>query len=368
MMRQIVRDAQYAKIDFKTSFDGLPDDLVLWADANHDGTPELVVTTDEMWREVQDSITPNEVADAKHWFVTSMAVRDRLMRDGTLLDEGARKSAIAELNATFVGSQFNIDILATQSHYFPSTESYEEYYCLSKGFERKIASSIASSTDKELAQPLRDHLERANKIMGLGQVDLECMLISAFDIEHFKWKPAGWTWAKNEATRIKSEIDANAAAWNARNATAPDKRLRDPYSFWTWKLDDHSEYWDPPPPENGKALEVGLKKRGRFGLKYRNDLQGFVGETPYSHWVTGQSITDYTFFDQPEGTVAGPFKGPLGYYITRVQRRTPPTRPLRLDDPKHVDLLREDYVREAFVDYAKDAVAQASIKGWTRED
>jgi hypothetical protein len=102
-------------------------------------------------------------------------------------------------------------------------------------------------------------------------------------------------------------------------------------------------------------------------LKYRNDLQGFVGETPYSHWVTGKSITDYAFFDQAEGTVAGPFKGPLGYYITRVQRRTPPTRPLKLDDPKHVDLLREDYLRVAFIDYAKEAVATAKIEGWSND-
>jgi len=35
--------------------------------------------------------------------------------------------------------------------------------------------------------------------------------------------------------------------------------------------------------------------------------------------------------------------------LTRVTRRTPPSRPLKLDYPEHRRLLREDYQRHAFV-------------------
>jgi hypothetical protein len=69
------------------------------------------------------------------------------------------------------------------------------------------------------------------------------------------------------------------------------------------------------------------------------------------------------FFDQAENTVAGPFKGPLGWYITRVNRRTSPSRPLNLSEPRHMQLLRDDYLRWAFDQYTKDAVAQADVKG-----
>src|SRR4029077_10139038 len=95
----------------------------------------------------------------------------------------------------------------------------------------------------------------------------------------------------------------------------PEKEVVEPYRFWSQEVDDHSEYWDPPSPEKGRGSDVAMKRRGRFGLRYRNDLQGFVGETPFTHWVTGTSITDFTFNDQAEGTVAGPFRGPEGYYI-----------------------------------------------------
>jgi hypothetical protein len=134
-------------------------------------------------------------------------------------------------------------------------------------------------------------------------------------------------------------------------------------------VDEHSEYWDPPPPEvhdNRKAhdSDVGRKKKGRFGPHYRNDLISYVGESSYTEWLTGQCITDRIFHDQEPGTVAGPFRGPLGWYLTRVKGRTPPARPLDLSDPKSMQLLKDDYLRYAFIQYSKEAVAQAEIKGW----
>ena len=106
-----------------------------------------------------------------------------------------------------------------------------------------------------------------------------------------------------------------------------------------------------------------MKNKGRFGPRYRNDLIGFVGETRYREFVTGFSITDFVFFDQAENTVAGPFKGPLGYYLTRVKRRTPPSRPLNLAEPKHVELLTDDWLRVAFGAYMREAVKGAKVQG-----
>jgi hypothetical protein len=70
------------------------------------------------------------------------------------------------------------------------------------------------------------------------------------------------------------------------------------------------------------------------------------------------------FFDQAESSIAGPFRGPLGYYLTRVNRRTPPSRPLNLSDPKHLGLLRDDYLRWAFIQYSREAVAKAQVSGF----
>jgi hypothetical protein len=90
---------------------------------------------------------------------------------------------------------------------------------------------------------------------------------------------------------------------------------------------------------------------------------GFVGETRYREWVTGFSLTDFVFFDQAEGTIAGPFKGPQGWYITRVKRRTPPSRPLNLAEPKHVELLTDDWTRVAFNAFGVQSTKNAKIEG-----
>jgi len=377
MMRQIVRDAMFNTIDWKTSFDGLPDDLVLTGDRDFDGKPELVVRTAVLWEKVKDTVTPTEIDEAKRWFVTARATHDRLEKDGALLDAAARAQALAELKKQFEGTYFNIDIMATQTYYFPSTETFLEYHMMLEGYRKKIAPQLVQQENGDIAPVLRAHLESANRIMGLGQVDVEIMLISAFDIPNFQWKPAGWTAAKQKADAVKMQLDANVAEYNAERAKraraqaegkefTAEKETLEPFRFWTDMVNEHSEYWDPPSPEgDGKrGSDVAMKNRGRFGLRYRNDLQGFVGETPFSHWVTGASVTDYVFADQAENTVAGPFRGPQGYYITRVQRRTPPTRPLNLGDPKHVDLLKDDYVRTSFIPYAQEARKSADVKGF----
>jgi len=393
MMRQIVRDAVFATMSFKTSFDGLPDDVVLWADTNGDGRPDLVVKTDELWKEVVGIVSREDVEQAKQWYVTSMATRDRLRKEGFLLDAAAAKAAMASLAQQFQGTFSNIDLLATQTYFFPSPETYKTYYVLMKGFEKKMEPALRLQADGQPAKILLDHLPRANAIIGLGQVDAEVMLVSAFDIPHFKWKPDGWTWAKQQADAIKTELDAKRPDGNAQRANGNPLRgegnalrgegnalrgegnalrgegnaLRaegDVLRAWTKLMDEHSEYWDPPAPDGGQGADAGMKRRGRFGPRSRNDLQRFVGETPYSHWVTGRSITDHLFFDQAVGTIEGPFRGPLGYYLTRVKGRTPPTRPLTLSGQQQVEMLKDDYLRVAFVEYAKEAVSKATVKGF----
>ena len=97
--------------------------------------------------------------------------------------------------------------------------------------------------------------------------------------------------------------------------------------------------------------------------KTRNDLSRDVGESYYSHFLTGDQVTDKIFFDMKPNTVAGPFQGPHGYYIVYLKSRRAPTNPLRLNDEKHVNLLKEDYLRVKFTEYAHDSLINAEIEG-----
>ena len=74
-------------------------------------------------------------------------------------------------------------------------------------------------------------------------------------------------------------------------------------------------------------------------------------------------LTDLIFFEQPVGTIGGPYRGPWGYYLTRVLGRKPEVRPLNLDDPRHLSLLRESWILTRFVEYAHEALRGTEVRG-----
>ncbi len=378
ILRQIVRDAMFNLMTFKTRPDGIDPKLAFVGDSNGDGKPEVSVPIEVLWNKVQDTVTETEINEAKQWYVTSIATRDRLVKDNALLSPEDAAKELETLTGGFEGKTITLEQMATKTYFFPSVESFSEYYTLKKGYEKMIAPKLQPGPGGELSPTLREYFDRANRVMGLGMVDCEVLLVSAQDIPRFRWKKDGWKWARQTAQELRAQVDQNLKEYNeqrAKKADAqaqgkeykPEKEVPEPYRFWSQLVDDHSEYWDPPPPEGpGKRVsDVGYKKKGRFGPRYRNDLISYVGETAYTEWVTGECITDRMFFDQGENTVAGPYPGPLGWYITRVNRRTPPSRPLNLAEPRHMELLKDDYVRWSFNQYSKDAAAQAEVKGWS---
>ncbi|MBK7642887.1 MAG: hypothetical protein IPJ19_07525 [Planctomycetes bacterium] len=379
-LRQIVRDSMTNLMTFKTHPAKIDPKIALWGDANGDGKPEVALSIEELWDKVQDTVNETEIQEAKQWYISSIAVHDRLAKDGALLSEADGQQVIDELTSGFEGNTITLEQMATKTYFFPSVESFIDYFQMREGYRRMIAPKLEPGPGGELSPVLHDYFDRANRVMGLGMIDCEVLLVSAMDIPRFRWKKNGWAEAKRISTELRADVEKNLKDYNEQRAAAaaaqaqgkeftPEKPVPEPYRFWSQLVDDHSEYWDPPPPEqhdgkNQHASDVGYKKKGRFGPRYRNDLISYVGETAYTEWVTGDCITDRMFFDQGENTVAGPYKGPLGYYITRVNRRTPPSRPLNLSEPRHMQLLKDDYLRWAFDQYTKEAVAKAEVRGW----
>ncbi len=352
-LREIVQGAMLNLITFKTQPDIIDRKLALWADTGSDGKPDLVVTIDSLWDEVEYTITETEIAEAKQWCITSIATRDRLAREGALLGEKERGRALAEYTLGISGPGGDFERDASRFH-FPSVESYREYYCLLKSFERLLGSELSEGRNGELPRVLSEYLPRANQVMGLGMVDAQVLLVSAMDIPDFRWRKDGWSEAHRKAQRLRQEYDLNPTS-----------------ETWARLMDENSEYWDPPRPEvrgdrsgGAYSTDAQFKRKGRFGPRYRFDLIDYVGESVFTEWVTGECITDHIFFDQAEGTIDGPFRGPLGWYLTRVDKRTPPSRSLDINGPRYREFLKYDYLRWAFSQYTKDAVARAKIRGW----
>src|SRR6185295_4983972 len=163
---------------------------------------------------------------AKQWFVTSTATADRLKDEGFLLSPEDCAKAQAGLLKQFEGSLNNLDQLATKSFFFPSLEAYRVYYCLMEGFKKSMEPKLQPGPANDLPQVLRDHFDRANRVMGLGQVEVEVMLVSAFDIQHFAWKKDGWNKAEQLAKDIKAKVEANTKEYNEQQAKKNEAKAK----------------------------------------------------------------------------------------------------------------------------------------------
>ncbi len=375
ILRQIVRDTVFGVCDTKTSMDGIDPSIAVSMDMDYDGEPDLVVTVDELWNDVRDTVTRREINDARRYLALIEATRQRLANEGKLLTDEEAESHMEAVRASFGSDVFGISTQALAAHQFPSVEAYAAYMPLIEGYKKSVAPLMASPAEGGLSPVLRGHLDHCNQVMGLSKVDAEVLLVSAFDFDKFEWIEDGWQEAKKKAAWLKTEIEKNAVAYaNQRKQRleaaaagedfTPTAEVLDPPDFWARLLDEHCDFWDPPPPAEGKpGSDHGYKKNGRLGERTRNDLRSMLSESPFTNFLYGGLLTDEIYFRQDAGSIVGPLRGPHGFYLTKVLKRVPTQRPLNINDEKHLELLREDWVRMSFIVYAHEALDAADVSG-----
>jgi hypothetical protein len=322
-----------------------------------DGAP---VKIDEIFQPIAAHVTRDLVDDARR-FLAQMAVVERHLSDkaykvkvdgepkgdGTPAQAKETEEPVlisrGEFEKTWVpGSSFQdalaqYEMLAVTVQGFPSTDAYVTYTRLERSYRRLIADELKDDA------VLRSYLERANHIAGAARCESEIILCSAYDYPHVRWFPNGWADAEKKANSLKKQLDEGAD--------------------WNQILDLHSDFWDPPMPEIGQKPQFGFRFKGRFGKQTRNQLLGDVDESDFTLLLDGTSVGDRVFFDQKLGTIAGPFKGRKGYYITRAISRTPPSSALNMANEKHRGFLIDIYVKDAFGTYSRELLNKAIQDG-----
>ena len=193
-------------------------------------------------------------------------------------------------------------------------------------------------------EELQTILPHTNQITGLAKCDSDMILISAFDFTNFEWKDEGWASSLERALEVKKALDEGAD--------------------WKETLDSFSDFWDPPQPETGPQKPIfGFKFKGQWGEQTRNNLLGKTEESNFTTFLYGEPVADYAFFEQGTNTVAGPFRGPYGYYLTKVNRRSPFQRPLNLDEPRHFELAQDYYLRHQLTERSRELMLTNEIEG-----
>ena len=172
------------------------------------------------------------------------------------------------------------------------------------------------------------------------------LLCSAFDFKTKRWKANGWADAEN---RMRDVIEL----------------LVEEQRPWEELVEKYSDFYQPPTPvsERGQVDPSTMPLKGRFRGYQRNNFLSDIGESEYNLFLTGSSITDFVFFEQEVGTVANAMRGPVGWYLTRLIRRTKP--PARIDMSKeNMDtLILDDYVTWNLNKYAQELIQKNEVYG-----
>ncbi len=374
LLRDFVMQALWSLAEVKTATQGIPEELAMVIDG---GDWSAEVKTQGVFDEMRVAFSAQDIEDAKLCLALLEAARQKLEAEGVLSSDEEFQTMVASIREQMANSMFNMDFLALQGHGFPSAETYEQHLRLVDSFKSGRTAALEIGDNGELGAELQAHLPIANGIMGLAKARAEILMVSAFDFPSFSWKENGWEDAYEQATALRGQVDAYLAALateaDARAAAAekgenfaPEQELLPFDRWWTDLLRQNSDYWDPPLPATGKQPPaIGLKNFGAFNEEpmTRNDMKRAIGESEYEHFLANGALVDTIFFDMEPGTVAGPYRGPKGFYLIYLKGRTRPTNPLNLRTERHRQMIQEDWVRKAFQAYAHEALASAETSG-----
>jgi hypothetical protein len=293
------------------------------------------ITVEEVWKKVKPTINEYDVRCAKQWItnmsllrtalqeaqvtITDPATGEQRTTSAWLTDEEADASYRAHSDP-YKGQMFSMEKIALAIKKFPSVTAYKQFQHVYDSFKRMMAPQMT----REVLQKQADF--RTSKVLGQVAVDVDVILIAAFDFKTQSWKPDGWEWAKQRATEVA--------------------RLLEEGRPWNDLMEEHSEFYDPPIPasQRGQDAQVAVFNKGRFRNVQRNNFLPLLGESQYLIFLNGTSITDFIMFQQELNSVEPPMRGPYGYYIPMLLRRSDPLIRKPLAEDAFWQLVEEDYL------------------------
>lgn len=332
LMRQMVIQALESNAEVQTASDGLP--VAVAQRVN--GLDTLVA---DVWSEVRSIIHPEAVKRVRLYLARLEAVKQDLVKNDSWLSDEEFNAMYAEEQKIGEAGMMNLQMIVISMRRFPSMDAYKAIVRARNSYQKLIEDQL---TDETLA----GWLPRASRLMGLGETNVEVILLSVFDNTKGLWFDNAWAQAEERAIAVTDALVASEG------------------SAWDRLLDANSDFFDPPQPKAQPGQPAPeLKNKGRFGSIHRNRLMQMLGESEFTAFVDGSSIADLIYYDQEVDSIDGPFKGIHGYYMTRVLGRTESRKPISLEDEQMRKSVIEDYVMQHFIGYSNRVLAESAVVG-----
>lgn len=317
MMRQFVQKGLRNWSDIRYASHGLPAETVLRVN-------DFEWSTDDAFAFVKKGMFVQDLERAMQEVAVREALRQELVEKGVYVSDEEFASRYEEYRQPYDTTPFTVEVIATRFKGYPCLEAFRARWRLITSFADMIKDEL---TDENL----QAHADKFGAFFADGQCSIDVIPFQARDPKTGAWQPDGMAQAKKRADEVFAKLES-------KEITFDDA------------LNEHGEFF------------ANDEKRGRLGFLPLNQLKQQLRESEYTQLLDGFSVAHYLFFEAEVGKTHGPIAGPDGYFIARINSRTPPRRKVDVKSEKERELVTEDYINHRFFQWANDVIGRSSFQ------
>lgn len=317
MMRQFVQKGLRGWSDIRYASHGLPADTVLKVN-------DLEWKTQEAFDFIKKGLFVQDLERAMQEVVVREALRQELTSKGAYISDEDFLRRYDEYRQPYDSTPFTVEVIATRFKGYPCLEAFRARWRLISSFGDLIKADINDEN-------LQAHADKRGAFFADGQVDCSLLPFQARSPKTGAWEPDGMASAK-------ARCEAAFAALEKKELT------------FDQAIDKHTEFFSND------------EKKGRLGLLPLNQLKQQLRESEFTQLLDGFSLAEFLFFEAEVGKTIGPIQGPDGWFIVRVNTRTPARRKIDVKVERERELVREDYVTCRFFTWASEVIGRAKFE------
>lgn len=317
MMRQFVQKGLRNWSDIKYASNGLPPDIVLSVNG-------IEWKTAEAFEFVKQGLYVQDLERAMQEVVVREALRQELVAKGAYVSDEVFQQRYEEYRKPYDSTPFTVEVIATRFKGYPCLEAFRARWRLITSFGDTIKDEM---TDEHL----QAHADKFAAFFADGQVSIDMIPFQARNPKTGAWEPDGMEKAKQRCEETFAALEKKELSFDEAIAKRGEFFSND-------------------------------EKRGRLGFLPLNQLKQQLRESEFTQLLDGYSVANFLFYDAEVGKTVGPIQGPDGWFVARVNARTPPRRKIDVKIERERELVKEDYLNHRFFLWANDVIAKAKVE------
>lgn len=317
MMRQFVQKGLRNWSDIKYASHGIPAEIVLSVNGREWPTVEA-------FDYIKNGLYVQDLERAMQEVVMREALQQELAAKGAGIGDEEFARRYEEYRQPYDSTPFSVEVIATRFKGYPCLEAFRARWRLITSYADMIKDEINDAN-------LQAHADKYAGFFADGQVSVDLIPFVARDIRTGAWVPDGMAEARKRCEAVFAALEKKEMTFDEA-------------------LDKKGEFF------------ANDESRGRLGFKPLNQLKQQFRESEFTQLLDGFSVSMYLFFDAEVGKTLGPIPGPDGWYIARVNARTPARKGVDVKNERERELVREDYVNHRFMTWAGEVIAKAKVE------